>query len=704
LWLRLPFNNDSLYGHIRMGAVSNVPGLTTVKLNAAGLTVDSCFCDQAAVAFVQAADTLFLTVPSHGAGQRLVTDVHYRLGSRGGGRIGYYWYPKGYNANTLHAVGYAMSEPQDARCWMPCFDEPWDKADSGCALYVTVPDSYQVAGNGLLADTVRAGGRMTWHWVEANPIATYLMCFTASRFAMWSDTSHTVSGTAVPLSYFVWPEDSAQSRSVFATVPAMVRLLDSTFADYPFEKYGMAAVYPFAFGGMEHQSMTTIHRNWIPNNSQTGILHELAHMWYGDLVTCGTWADIWLNEGFASYLQVYYDEWLGGQKPGAYMVQRFSQALSGNANFYPIYDPPMPLLFDYSMEYAKGAWVLQGLRWVMGDTLFFPMMRAYADSFAYGNAVSAEFQGVAEDFYGGGLVWFFGQWLHRPGHPRYATAIYYDTDDTLSARIKIRQTSIDGLPYKMPLALACSTAAGVGGGTVAWDSTDLAGDFIVSSPQPIRRVLLDPDNWVLKEWADSLPHLSQLSTIVQEGNSAVMASWRKFRADTTIAGYNLYRGGDSLGPLSRVNPSVVTDTCYIDTSVWSGSEYYYAVAAVNGADQQYQTHLSNVLHGIAGGVNVNPSGGPTAPMLTAGQAAPNPSAAGTTIEYSIPLAGRVTVRIYNIIGQPVRTLFRGELPAGRHRAEWDGRSDSGRTLNSGLYFCRIECGGRSLVRRLNKVS
>ncbi|MDP2808288.1 MAG: M1 family metallopeptidase, partial [bacterium] len=407
----LPMTNDSLYGHQNILAVKSGPG-GFLTLDCVRLDVDSVKLNGSHTGFLLSADSLYLAADYSivSSGHSFGLEIFYRGGNfikNGNYSKGYYWAKqgtaRGISTDTLHTVGYSMSEPQDARAWMPCFDQPWDKADSGCVISITLPDSFAAASNGLLLDTLRSGDRLTWRWREDSAITTYLMCFTASRFSIWSDTAHLVSGRAVPLIYFVWPEDSILSRTVFAKVPQMTRLYDSLFHPYPFAKYGMASVYPFAFGGMEHQTMTTIHRSWIINTSQRGIAHELAHMWYGDLVTCGTWADIWLNEGFATYLEAVYDEWLNSRLPGAYMNQYFWRALTGNANLYPIYNPPPNLLFDYSMVYTKGAWVLQGLRWVMGDTAFFPMMRAYTDSFANGNAVTSDFQRIAEQHYGSSL-------------------------------------------------------------------------------------------------------------------------------------------------------------------------------------------------------------------------------------------------------------------------------------------------------------
>ena len=702
LRIRLPFTNDSLYGHVRTSAISRQTGLAAVALNAAGMTVDSVKYNGRDTTFTLAASILTVRLPGFADGEHFTVDAYYRLGNRGSSRRGYYWYPRGYNAGTLHAVAYSMSEPQDARCWMPCFDEPWDKADSGCVFHVTVPDSYAVACNGLFRDTVRSGDKLTWHWEHASPIATYLMCFTASRFSFWADTAHTINAGAVPLNYFVWPEDSAQSRTVFATVPAMVRLLDSTFGGYPFDKYGMAAVYPFAFGGMEHQGMTTIHRNWILGNSQTGILHELAHMWFGDLVTCGTWADIWLNEGFASYLQVYYDAWLSGQQPGVHMTQRFSAALSGNANTYPIYDPPMNLLFDFSMEYAKGAWVVHGLRWVMGDPLFFPMTRAYADSFGYGAAVSTDLQRIAERHYGQPLDWFFDEWIHRAGHPKYATAVYYKTHpDSNAARVRINQTSTTGELYTMPLQLSCSTRAGISTATI-WDSTATAGDFLVTDSLPVLAVTLDRDNWVLKEWGDSLPRLTSLTTVVKDGNSVIRAHWNRFATDTTIAGYNLYRGPSEGGPFLRLNAATITDTSYGDSDVNSGETWHYCVSAVNGTDTCFESHRSNVLSCTAGGIGGGP-GTIAAGALALALPAPNPFSRRTVIRYQLSMPGGVGLRMYNAAGQSVRTIVDRAGTPGAHAAEWDGRDGAGRRVASGVYYVRLLAEGRTLVRALQLV-
>ncbi len=696
--LALAMTNDSLYGRQRITAVSRSTGLDTIVLNCAGLTVDSVFQDGAARGFRIANDTLYAGIAPAGAGEHFALDIHYRLGNRGASRRGYYWYPQG--GEALRPVAYTMSAPQDARWWMPCFDEPWDKADSGCAFAVTAPDGYTVAANGLLQDTVCAGGRTTWRWKERAAIATYLMAFHVSQYAHWADTARTMGGDTVPLAYYVWPSDSAAARLVFDSVPVMLACYDSLFGPYPFAKYGMAAVAPFMFGGMENQGMTTIHRGWITGNDQYGIAHELSHMWWGDLVTCGTWADIWLNEGFASYCEALYYEHAAANGPGQYMAQNFGSAMTGNALTHPVYDPPLALIYDYSMEYAKGAWVVHMLRGVMGDAQFFPMLRAYRDSFAFGTAVTADLQRLAERHHGGPLDWFFDQWLLRPGHPSYTAVCYHRTHpDSLSVTVRLRQTSTTGELYGMPVAFACSTDAGLGPRLTRWVGLP-SQEWTFDDTLPVRRLVVDPDNYVLKAFSAPVPQLKR----VVRGSYLLTPVWSRFGADAAgVAGYNVYRGNSAAGPFARVNASPVDDTLYDDTGLVANVMYYYAITAVCDGDTCRETRFSNITGQKPLGVAGEPGGPPLPAAVELRPNAPNPFERGTAIEFDLPAAGAATLSVYNAAGQLVRVLLDARLPAGRHSARWDGRDGGGRRAAAGMYLCRLTAGGRRLVRAMQLI-
>jgi len=712
LKVSLSMTNDSLYGQQNIRAVKLALNDSLV-LDCVRLDVDSVRLNGVRDSFNLSPDSLYLTADyeSVAAGQSFNLEIFYRGGDfikNGSWHKGYHWARQGTDRggifDTLHTVGYSMSEPEDARCWMPCFDQPWDKADSGCVISITIPDSFAAASNGLLQDTLRSGDRLTWRWQEDSAIATYLMCFTVSRFFIWSDTARLASGRAVPLNYFVWPEDSASSKIVFATVPQMARLYDSLFHPYPFAKYGMAAVFPFDYGGMEHQTMTTIRRPWIWDNSQRGIAHELAHMWYGDLVTCGTWNDIWLNEGFGSYLEAVYDESLNSRPPGTYLNLYFWRAL--RATGYPIYNPPPESLFAASMVYYKGAWVLQGLRWVMGDAVFFPMMQAYSDSFANGNAVTSDFQRIAEQHYGSSLQWYFDQWVYRAGHPIYYTVSYYKTHpDSEGAILNIKQTSTNGELYRMPIALVDSTFAGTIDTFIVWmgyTDTVVTGQYLNN----IKWIKFDPDSWILKELYDSLPVLSYLTTTTKTkkyGSSLIDIYWHKYRMDSTCAGYNVYRADNVAGPFARINSDIIADTMFTDTTTYGGTEYFYSVTAVSSNDTCYETHQSNVMSLVAGGVEGNTGDRGQVTTFILDQNVPNPFKQSTMINYQLKTPGLAALKVYNIQGQLVKTLVNAVQPAGQHEVKWDGRDHSGQKVSSGIYIYCLNADGRTFVKKMQYV-
>ena len=482
----------------------------------------------------------------------------------------------------------------------------------------------------------------------------------------------------------------------------MIECFAGRFHRYPFEKYGMAAAAPFDYGGMEHQTMTTIHEYWIPYNDQYGIAHELAHQWFGDMITCGTWGDIWLNEGFASYGEALYDEYIGARKPGVYMVNNFSAAKGGNAEIYPIYNEPMSLVFDVSMEYDKGAWVLQQLRGVMGDSSFFAGLHAYCDSFAYGNAVTPEFQRIMEHQYGAPLGWFFDEWVYRAGHPSYGIVAYYDTrPGGTGAFARLRQTSTGPGLFTMPVQLACSTAAGVSNGRfVAWDSTAVSDSVFLSDTLPVRQVMCDPDNWVLQDNSYLVPSIFRITA----ANRRLTVNWHRYASDPSpVAGYALYRGTSGAGPFTRISAALLTDTVYADTGLANGTRYYYAVTARMGADTCYATKFSNIASQRPTGVTGGPEGTGGNAALRLEQNRPNPFQRSTMINYQLPEAGQVQLKIYNVAGQLVRTLVDAEQTVGRHAAVWNGTDERGRAVAAGLYYYRLESDGMKLVRSLQYI-
>jgi aminopeptidase N len=408
-------------------------------------------------------------------------------------RLGYYYFNTtipdtipGLPAN----LGYTMSEPGDARCWMPCYDEPWEK--STAEITVTVPQGYVAASNGrLLGTTPNGDGTITWHWKEDHKLATYLMCATVSKFTIPASTLARAPGDLIPVEYFVWPRDSAVTAAYIPTVKQMITNLGNLYGPYPWDKYGMSAVTPFNYGGMEHQTITTLHE--FLQTNQDVVVHELAHQWWGDLVTCGSWPDIWLNESFATYSEALWRETLGG--PVA--LRGFMKGMLGFGNGSwtgAVYNPEGQGLYLFSdLVYSKGAWVLHTLRGAIGDSAFFRSLRLWRQLYSEQSAVTADFQSAVESVTGRDMSWFFNEWIYGPGWPVYSIASDW-RNGTLSLRVAQQQDQ--GWPtYTMPLQVR--VYSGSRDTTLTFRDSLRTEDFSFAFPAKPDSVVFDPDGWVL---------------------------------------------------------------------------------------------------------------------------------------------------------------------------------------------------------------
>ncbi|HEY4643450.1 MAG TPA: M1 family aminopeptidase, partial [Bacteroidota bacterium] len=331
-------------------------------------------------------------------------------------------------------------------------------------------------------------------------VATYLMAVTVSPFTV-SSTGYTKSTSpfeTIPVEYYVWKADSAIAAGFLPTVVDMIDFYAGIFGEYPYDKYGMSGIAPFAFGGMEHTNITTLRRNYVTN---VGVVaHELVHQWWGDLVTCGTWADIWLNEGFATYGDALYSEHTGGSQALQTRMNAFAQSVFNYDQFnrHPIYDPLeyTSSLFNVN-EYQKGAWVLHMLRGLLGDSPFFSIFPAYGEKFRFGNAVTDDFIAFVDSLTGQDFFWFFDQWVYGQGYPEYE---YSWSDLGGTVRIIVDQTQTNAPVFKMPVEFLIQTAGGDVTEAV-WDSlTFQQFEFAVSGP--VTGVTFDPNNKILKKVMD----------------------------------------------------------------------------------------------------------------------------------------------------------------------------------------------------------
>lgn len=505
--------NESSTAGIITGAVT-ITGETTGTVSAINvdaqpnLTIDSVTLDGNPNNFRRNKPRVVISFPAPAAaGKPFAVVIQYHGASTGiGGGLLFTRHGPG-----LLPVIATFSEPFGAPLWWPCIDNPADKATA--EVEVTVPEGNQAASNGVL-DKVQpnADHTVTFFWREDSPLATYLVSVTASNFERFEDSYTALDGvTKMPLVYFVYPEHLELARAKFAVVRSALEIYAGLFGEYPFlgEKYGMAE-WPFG-GAMEHQTITSINSSLVgsvTNNQQATIVHELAHHWWGDLVTMRTWDDIWLNEGFATYSEVLFFERFAGLAPGELLSRSYDDgvvdgALGGTVTAENL-DAPFD---DNGAIYRKGGWVLHMLRHVLGDQKFFDALKQYRTRYAFSNASTGDFQQVCEGFYGASLEWFFKQWIYAPGRPVYKCSSDISSADSTgnyAVTVVIKQKQLQEIPgrengnYIMPLDLTIHYADGTTETRVVFnDSRKQQFKFTVSK-QPVD-VGFDESHWILKK-------------------------------------------------------------------------------------------------------------------------------------------------------------------------------------------------------------
>ncbi|MCK4334155.1 T9SS type A sorting domain-containing protein [candidate division WOR-3 bacterium] len=341
---------------------------------------------------VQAGETLSLTISYHGKpvqnGQGLMIDA---------------------------VVTYTNCEPQGARNWIPCYDEPSDKATFTQRL--TVPRDYQLVANGTLESLEKNGNWWTYTWQEHYPQPTYLIAFAASKYYVTKDTFATVDAIEVPMRTWVLAVNDVRDK--FDCTPGIVEYFSDIFPPYPFadEKYDQ--VHAPIGGAMENTTCTffNTYSGWGDNWSWV-IAHELSHHWWGDWLTCATWADLWLNEGFATYCEVLWWEKAYGQEGYDAYARWIMDLYLEYGQRHPIYDPPWGDLFG-TTTYKKGGSVMHMMRQVLGDSVFFAGLKEYGWRNANEAVITDDFQEAMEEVAAQDLDWFFDEWIYGPGHPHY---------------------------------------------------------------------------------------------------------------------------------------------------------------------------------------------------------------------------------------------------------------------------------------------
>lgn len=382
---------------------------------------------------------------------------------------------------------WTLSEPYGAKDWWPCKQNLQDKVDS-IDVFVTTPQAYKAVSNGLLVSEINEGSNTVFHWKHRYPIATYLICMAVTDYEVYTNLVPFDNHTVEVVNY-VYPEDFATAQSVTPDVVAQMQLYASLFGDYPFklEKYGHAQMG--WGGGMEHQTITFM-GGW----NYELMAHELAHHWFGDKVTCGSWEDIWLNEGFATYLSGLCYEFLLPQYWMSFKEQRIANVVSQPDGSVLCGDTSdIGRIFSGRLSYAKGAMVLHMMRWVIGDSAFFAATRNYLTDAgnAYAFARTPELKAHMEAASGQNLSWYFDDWFTGEGYPSYTVDWQQTPNGMVSLIVNQSQShsSVDFFELPIPIRFSNQSQDTI----ITFNHTFSGQVFTTQLPFEVNDVVFDPE-------------------------------------------------------------------------------------------------------------------------------------------------------------------------------------------------------------------
>jgi len=455
--IKLDLDQKTFEGAATVTVASFREGLATCVLDAEEFTVTSVLsADGLPLKFDQTAKEIAVQLPRpYKFGEELSFTCFYHGRDP---KIGLRFMPE---TTDNPQIVFSDSFPENVHHWFPCFDYPNDKVTN--EIVATVKSGLKVAANGRLVSVIedKAAGTVTYHWSQDLPHSTYLIFLAAAPYVVVRDSYGTL-----PVNYWVYPRDEAKVKPTYGKTPKMIEFFNRIYGyDYPWQKYDQVSVP--SGGGAESTSATAMtHRIMVdekgePDFPAIGIVsHELAHQWWGDLITLRSWAHTWLNESFGTYSDYLYHRFEKGDDEGAVnLLGKLNAYLREAKTRYirPIvsdrYDKPGDM-FD-SHTYPKGARVLHMLRSLVGDEPFFKILSHFLHRYAFDAVDTYDFIRSVKTVTGQNLDWFFDQWLFKPGHPVFEVKSEWDAAGKI-VRLKVAQVQdfSKGVPvFRVPVSI-----------------------------------------------------------------------------------------------------------------------------------------------------------------------------------------------------------------------------------------------------------
>jgi aminopeptidase N len=472
-------------------------------------------------------DSLEITLDrEYAAGEKFTLAIDYKVKEPRKG--GHFVAPDETEPNRARSF-WTQGEPEDARFLLPCIDSPTDRFTS--EISVTVPKQYQVISNGEMRDNKEnQDGTRTFHWVQAQTLVSYLLSVVVGEFDALEQ-----KWDGLPVISYVPKGRGGDAERSFKKTPAMVEYFSKIIGvRYAWPKYAQTCMEDFS-GGMENTSATTLtmetlhdERAHLDVSSDSLVSHELAHQWFGDLLTCKDWGETWLNESFATYFATLWTEHDLGWDEAVWARHNEEQTYKTTDGRYrrPIvsykYDDPWGMFDAHS--YPKGGRVLHMLRFVLGDELFWKAINQYVKSHQFSTVEAADLRSSIESATGQGLNWFFDEWLYHGGFPEFDVSWRWD-DAAKIAHLTVKQTQkVDTVTplFEMPVEIEIATRDSTKIRRVNVSKADETFQFALDE-RPTR-ICFDPKDWLLKkltfekskeELLDQLQHDQNLICRVQ---------------------------------------------------------------------------------------------------------------------------------------------------------------------------------------------
>ncbi len=477
--------------------------VTSVRFNAVDLSVREVTLSrgegpQAPVDFVNDGEFIEVSLGEHplSEGMNAVVTLRYAVDHP---KSGLHFFAPSEAEPKVPYVVWSQGETTDNRYWIPCLDHPNEMQTT--EMKVTVASGYEAVSNGRLLSKVNNPDKTTtFHWSQGQPHAAYLITMVVGQFHVEEE-----KWRGKPVTYYVPPEHKDNVRRSFANTTRMLEHFTNLIGvEYPWDKYAQVCVEGFG-GGMENTSATTLgprtlhdERAHLDTSSDGLVSHELAHQWFGDLLTCKDWAHTWLNEGFATYFSAVWSENDLGRDEYDYEIYGDMRRGIEGGKKAPVVDRrygDAGEMFD-SRSYPKGSSILHMLRHRVGDTKFWASVNRYVTQHAHQTVETADLRQAFEDETGRSLERFFYDWTERPGAPSVSVSFDWEDKDKL-ARISAKQTQ-EAAAFHFPLEIEFHFDEGspiLHRGEV----TEKEHRFYFPLPQRPKMVLVDPHQAVLME-------------------------------------------------------------------------------------------------------------------------------------------------------------------------------------------------------------